>query len=43
MKCYYEILELENGINSTEEDIKRQYKNLALKYHPGSITLFLFV
>lgn len=29
---YYTVLELEK--NASEEDIKRSYKKLALKYHP---------
>jgi len=32
MKNYYKILELDN--NCSEEDIKKQYKILAMKYHP---------
>lgn len=32
MKCHYEVMELE--ITATADDIKRQYKKLALKYHP---------
>ena len=32
MKDYYHILEIQ--VNASEEDIKRAYKKLALKYHP---------
>ena len=32
MKNYYKILELNN--NCSEDDIKKQYKILAMKYHP---------
>lgn len=32
MKCYYELLEIPR--NATLDEIKKQYKKLALKYHP---------
>ncbi|CAF0935789.1 unnamed protein product [Brachionus calyciflorus] len=31
-RCYYEILELKK--NATEQDIKKSYRKLALKWHP---------
>ena len=34
MKSYYEILEV--GINATDDEIKRSYRKLALKYHPDT-------
>jgi DnaJ family protein A protein 5 len=33
MRCHYEVLELENRSVSTD-DIKKQYRKLALKWHP---------
>jgi curved DNA-binding protein CbpA len=34
MRCHYEMLELSLGINSTVDEIKRQYRRLALQWHP---------
>ncbi|MDH5367715.1 MAG: J domain-containing protein [Cyclobacteriaceae bacterium] len=36
MKNYYKILEVSN--NATQEEIKRSYRKLALKYHPDKTT-----
>ena len=32
MRCHYEVLEIPR--DSSAEDIKKQYKKLALKWHP---------
>ena len=32
MRCHYEVFELEK--TATTEDIKKQYRKLALRYHP---------
>lgn len=32
MKCHYEVMELDK--TATSEEVKKQYKKLALKYHP---------
>nr|XP_033340230.1 dnaJ homolog subfamily C member 21 [Megalopta genalis] len=32
MKCYYEVLEVAR--NATDDDLKRSYRKLALKWHP---------
>lgn len=32
MKCHYELLELEQ--NCTDDEIKKAYRRLALKWHP---------
>jgi preprotein translocase subunit Sec63 len=39
MKCYYEVLEVET--TASEEEIKKKYKQLALKYHPGPFSFHL--
>jgi curved DNA-binding protein CbpA len=33
MRCHYEVLQLEDR-NCSIEDIKKQYKRLALVFHP---------
>ena len=33
MKCHYELLGIEK--NAGDEEIKKSYRKLALKYHPG--------
>ena len=33
MKCYYEVLGLERDVS--DSDLKKTYRRLALKYHPG--------
>ena len=38
MKCYYEVLGVPR--DAGEDDIKKVYKKMALKYHPG--TMFVF-
>ena len=32
MRCHYDVLEVERNVSA--EDIKKQYRKLALKYHP---------
>lgn len=34
MRCYYEELEIETGRACSADDIKRQYRKLALQWHP---------
>ena len=38
MKCYYEVLGVPR--DAGEDDIKKVYKKMALKYHPG--TMFVY-
>ena len=33
-KCYYELLELEVGPATTDTDVKKAYRRLALIHHP---------
>ncbi len=33
MRCHYEILGIAR--DATDDDIKKSYRKLALKYHPG--------
>ena len=35
MKCYYETLNI--PLEATDDDIKRAYRKLALRYHPGKV------
>ena len=34
MRCYYEVLEVPVDVQLSSEELKRQYKKLALRYHP---------
>ncbi len=39
-KNYYEMLELPK--NASESDIKKAYRKLALKWHPGELIFLYF-
>lgn len=32
MECYFSVLEVDRNVN--DEDLKKSYRKLALKYHP---------
>ena len=34
MQCYYDVLEVPFGSQPSSEELRRQYKKLALRYHP---------
>ena len=36
MKCHYEVLGVER--DAGDDEIKKSYRKLALKYHPGSFS-----
>ena len=33
MRCHYEVLQVERDVSDT--DLRKTYRKLALKYHPG--------
>lgn len=35
MRCHYEILNISRDAN--DDDIKKSYRKLALKFHPGEL------
>ena len=39
MRCHYKVLSLE--LNATTDDIKRAYRKLALRWHPGKSVIVL--
>ena len=34
MRCHYEVLQVERDVS--EAELKKSYRRLALKYHPGN-------
>ena len=40
MKCHYEVLGVERDADDTQ--LKKAYRKLALKWHPGNLNCFNF-
>ena len=39
MRCHYEVLQVERDVS--DSDLRKAYRKLALKYHPGNALLLM--